>query len=63
MAEPPCQYLIVNDAIFHGAGFVFFIEEPQNNSSVKSKTYAPVASGSQLFSTAQLKHSYQVKKV
>ena len=62
MAKPPCQYLIVKDAIFHGAGFMFFIEEAQDSLSVKCKTYAPVASGSQLFTPAQLKRSIQAKE-
>ena len=62
MAEPHFQFLIVCDASFYAAGFILLIEEPDDSSTEKSKTYAPVAFGSHLFSPAQLKHSIYAKE-
>ena len=49
------------DASLYAAGFILFIEEPHDSSTAKSKTYAPLAFASRLFSTAQLKHSIEAK--
>ena len=50
------------DASFYAAGFVLLIEDYSIPNNTTSKSYAPVAFGSHLFSPAQLKHSIYVKE-
>ena len=65
LAKPDLQYVILTDASYHQAGFVFLIEDyskdPYNTKS-KIKTNAPVSFGSKLFITAQLKFSIFCKE-
>ena len=62
MAKPNCQFAIMCDASFYAAGFVLLIECYSIPNNTTSKSYAPVAFGSHLFSPAQLKHSIYVKE-
>ena len=62
MAKSNCQFVIMCDASFYAAGFVFLIEDYSIPNNTTSKSYAPVAFGSLLFSPAQLKHSIYVKE-
>ena len=41
-AKPHCQFIIVCDASFYAAGFILLIEQPDDSSTEKSKTYATV---------------------
>ena len=62
MAKPNRQFVIMCDASFDAAGFVLLIEGYAIPNNTTSKSYAPVAFGSHLFSPAQLKHSICVKE-
>ena len=50
------------DGSFYAAGFVLLIEDYSIPNNTTSKSYAPVAFGSHLFSPAQLKHTIYVKE-
>ena len=50
------------DASFYAEDFVLIIEDHSIPNNTTSKSFAPVAFGSHLFSPAQLKHSIYVKE-
>ena len=55
---PAKQLVLKMDASFRSAGYALMIEDnPEQKILSKRKTYAPVASGSKIFSPAQLKMS------
>ena len=56
------QYVIMSDASDFAAGFVLLIEDYTKEQSTNKKTYAPIAFGSQKFSTAQYKHTIHTKE-
>ena len=60
---PGKQLVLMADASFRRAGYALMIEDnPDQKMQSKSKTYAPVAFGSKVFSTAQLKMSIYSKE-
>ena len=61
---PGKQLVLMTDAIFRGAGYAPMIEDsPDQKIQSKRRTYAPVASGSKIFSLAQLKLSIYSKEL
>ena len=59
---PGKQLVLMTDASFRSAGYALMIEDnPDQKIQSKRKTYAPVASGSKIFSPAQLKMSISSK--
>ena len=57
------QLVILTDASFRSAGYALMIEDnPDQKIQSKRKTYAPVAFGSKIFSSAQLKMSVYSKE-
>ena len=60
---PGKQLVLMTDASFRSAGYALMIEDnPDQKIQSKRKTYAPVAFGSKVFSTAQLKMSIDSKE-
>ena len=60
---PGKQLVLMTDASFRSAGYALMIEDnPDQKIQSKRKTYAPVASGSKVFSPAQLKMSIHSKE-
>ena len=60
---PGKQLVLMTDGIFRRAGYALMIEDnPDQRYLSKRKTYAPVAFGSKIFSSAQLKMSIYSKK-
>ena len=60
---PGKQLVLKTDASFRSAGYALMIEDnPDQNTQSKRKTYAPVAFGSKIFSTAQHKMSIYSKE-
>ena len=60
---PGKQLVLMTDASFKRAGYVLMIEDnPDQKLQSKRKTYAPVAFGSKIFSSAQLKMSIYSKE-
>ena len=58
------QLVLMTDASFRSAGYAFMIENnPDQKLKSKRKTYAPVAFGSKIFSSAQLKISTYSKQI
>ena len=63
LAKPGQQYIILCDASYYSSGFVLMIENYLVEKDRKKKqSYAPVSSGSPLFSTSQLKMSTYCKE-
>ena len=63
LPKPDLQYVLLCDASYYGAGFVLMVEDyVKGNKNKEKKIYAPVAFGSQLFNTAQLKFSTYYKE-
>ena len=57
------QYVLLTDASFRASGYALMIEEENEKKlSSKTKTFAPVAFGSKVFSPAQLKMSIYCKE-
>ena len=57
------QYVLMTDASFRASGYALMIEEENDKKlNSKTKTFAPVAFGSKVFSTAQLKVSIYCKE-
>ena len=60
---PGKQLVLMTDASFRSAGYALMIEDnPNQKIQSKRKTYTPVAFGSKIFSTAQLKMSIYSKE-
>ena len=56
LPKPGLQYVLLCDASYYEAGFVLMVEDYVDEAkSGTKKTFAPVAFGSRLFNTAQLK--------
>ena len=63
LPKPGLQYVLLCDASYYEAGFVLMVEDYVEEPNAKSKkTFAPVAFGSHLFNTAQLKFSIYYKE-
>ena len=61
---PGKQLVSMTDASFRSAGYALMIEDnPDQKIQSKRKTYAPVAFGSKIFSSAQLKISIYSKEI
>ena len=61
---PGKQLVLMTDASFRSAGYALMVEDnPDQKIQSKRKTYAPVASGSRIFSPAQLKMSLYPKEI
>ena len=60
---PGKQLVLMTDASFRSAGYALMIDKkPDQRKRSKRKTYAPVASGSKIFSPAQFKMSIYSKE-
>ena len=58
------QLVLMTDASFRNAGSALMIEDnPDQQIQSKWKTYTPIAFGSKIFSTAQLKKSIYLKEI
>ena len=63
LSKPGMRYALLCDASYYETGLVLMLEDYVEEPNAKSKkTFAPVAFGSDLFNTAQLKFSIYYKK-